>query len=92
LETIKQINQKHAELGQDGQPVNAKQVYAECGIRTLSDSPREKPSKLMRRLFPDLCEGITEENTHEPAWDFESAVRQTIKEKYGDDVKVASIK
>ncbi len=40
LETIKQINQKHAELGRGGAPVSAAQVYAECGIRVLGNSPK----------------------------------------------------
>lgn len=39
LETLAQINQKHAELGRDG-PVDHREVYAECGIRLLGDTQR----------------------------------------------------
>lgn len=37
LETLAQLNAKHAELGRDNQPVDHREVYAECGIRLLGD-------------------------------------------------------
>ena len=40
LPTLVQINQKHAELGRNGEPVDARRVYAECGIRVLGDTPK----------------------------------------------------
>lgn len=42
LETIKQINQKHAEMGRDGAPVDARQVYVECGIAVLGSASKPK--------------------------------------------------
>lgn len=44
LESIKQINAKHAELGKSG-PVSARKVYAECGILTLGDSFKENKNE-----------------------------------------------
>jgi len=38
LESIKQINAEHAAQGHDGKPVDARKVYANCGIRVLGDS------------------------------------------------------
>ena len=40
LPQLIEINKKHAEMGREGKPVSARQVYAECGIRTLGNSYR----------------------------------------------------
>lgn len=53
LETLAQINQKHAELGRDG-PVDHREVYAECGIRLLGDTqklPVTAPPSISDALF-----------------------------------------
>lgn len=42
LETLAQLNAKHAELGRDNKPVDHREVYAACGIRLLGDT--QKPS------------------------------------------------
>lgn len=45
LETIKQINAKHAEMGRDGKPVDAKQVYVACGISVLGSATKPAPKE-----------------------------------------------
>ncbi len=60
LETLKQINKKHAELGRDQRkPVSAAQVYVECGI-SVNGSASDKPSEDNKRenVAPVVVPGV----------------------------------
>lgn len=60
LETLQQINAKHAELGRDGKPVDADAVYRECGIRVLGNTytPPIRPMRVPLRVVPATDEQI----------------------------------
>lgn len=72
LETIKQINQKIVEKAKEG-PVDAKQVYVECGIRVLS-SATHKPvgysiidGALYHTMYPDDVLGEFDDGNFVPS-------------------------